>query len=63
MPEVLFKGVGYRFREAIPTATVSRASRLFLMLKGADADQSLRHFVVVRSWFEELKRRIGAGRK
>ena len=33
------------------------------MLKTAEEDQDVRQIVVVQNWFEELKRRLAAGKK
>jgi eukaryotic-like serine/threonine-protein kinase len=59
-PMVLFEGPWLPSPVYFPNYDVSRDGQRFLMLKAADEDT--RQIVVVQNWFEELKRRMAAGR-
>jgi len=61
-PVVLFEGP-WLSGTAMPNYDVSPDGKRFLMLKAPDDDQGARQIVVVQNWFEELKRRMAAGRK
>jgi dipeptidyl aminopeptidase/acylaminoacyl peptidase len=62
-PAMLFEGPWLPTPLSLPNYDVSPDGKRFLMLKAADEDQGVRQIVVVQNWFEELKRRMAAGKK
>ena len=62
-PAMLFEGPWLPTPVSMPNYDVSPDGKRFLMLKAADEDQGVRQIVVVQNWFEELKRRMAAGKK
>jgi hypothetical protein len=62
-PVVLLEGPWLPTPLSLPNYDVSSDGQHFLMLKAADEDQGARQIVVVQNWFEELKRRMAAGKK
>jgi len=62
-PAVLFEGTWLPTPATLPNYDVSPDGKRFLMLKPADEEQGDRQIVVVQNWFEELKRRMAAGKK
>ena len=62
-PKVLFEGAYLPTPATFPNYDVSPDGRRFLMLKAAGQEQAATQINVVLNWFEELKRRVPAGRK
>ena len=62
-PKVLFEGPWLPTPISLPNYDASPDGQRFLMLKPADLDEGARQIVVVQNWFEELKRRMAAGKK
>jgi serine/threonine-protein kinase len=62
-PAVLFAGPWLPTSRTLRNYDVSQDGQRFLMLKAIDEDQGPRQIVVVQNWFEELKRRMAAGKK
>lgn len=62
-PVMLFEGPWLPTPVTLPNYDVSPDGQRFLMLKAADEDQNARQIVVIQNWFEELKRRMAAGKK
>jgi len=62
-PEALFEGPWLRTPRTLPNYDVSGDGKRFLVLKADDQDESAPEIVVVQNWYEELKRRMAAGKK
>jgi hypothetical protein len=62
-PVALFEGPWLPSPQTLQNYDVSPDGKRFLMLKAADEDQGVQRIVVVQNWFEELKRRMAAGKK
>jgi eukaryotic-like serine/threonine-protein kinase len=62
-PTVLFEGPWLPTSVTLRNYDVSPDGQRFLMLKAIAEDQGPRQIVVVQNWFEELKRRMAAGKK
>jgi hypothetical protein len=64
-PQVIFQGQYFKGGSG-RQYSVSPDGRRFLMIKNVastNADAPLPQIVIVQNWFEELKRRVPAGRK
>ena len=62
-PHVLFEGPYEPSPGSNANYDVSRDGQRFLMLKQIEQEQSATQINVVLNWFEELKRRVPAGKK
>jgi serine/threonine-protein kinase len=62
-PRVLFEGPYVPAPVMFPNYDVTADGQRFLMLKANEQDQAATQIHVVLNWFEELKRRVGEGRK
>jgi hypothetical protein len=61
-PRILFQGQYVPTSATFPYYDVSPDGQRFLMIKESEETPALTQIVVVQNWFEELKRRVPAGK-
>ncbi len=62
-PKVVFEGKYQPTRATFPNYDVTADGQRFLMLKPGEQEQAATQINVVLNWFEELKRRVPAGKR